>query len=333
MSDRRDPTRSLGLRRHGRTLVNRRVYSLYQRLRQALNEQDVAGLRAVEPVHAIFVNWAESAAHKLERSEAMLQQVIGQSLSYPADWPRDLIERSVRHGIELVEQELRTSLGYLDQREVSRLHAVAAASEVRGIAGETQRRMLRHVVRALETKATPAELMREVRATIEKVTRLRLNLMVNTSVVRAVNAAKLFAYESEGIERVGIDPEWLPVVASRHADSVAGHCHHRGAGNGLAFLADVRTKKAKKRATRARNRAKRKQAPKRREPSDELKLVEVLTAGDDKVCQDCEDIAADGPYLLAQARDLIPAHPNCRCAFIPWGDARFAEIEREDEFE
>ena len=70
------------------------------------------------------------------------------------------------------------------------------------------------------------------------------------------------------------------------------------------------------------------------EPEEpEPTLVNVLTAGDDRVCQDCEDIAADGPYELAEARDLIPAHPNCRCAFIPFGDKRFAPIEEQAEEE
>jgi len=58
-------------------------------------------------------------------------------------------------------------------------------------------------------------------------------------------------------------------------------------------------------------------------------LVEVLTAGDDLVCQECEDISEDGPYEISEARGLIPAHPNCRCAFVPWDDDRFAEVERD----
>lgn len=58
-------------------------------------------------------------------------------------------------------------------------------------------------------------------------------------------------------------------------------------------------------------------------------LVEVLTAGDDLVCEVCEEISQDGPYEISEARGLIPAHPNCRCAFVPWEDERFAEIERE----
>jgi hypothetical protein len=315
MSDRRDPTRSLGLRRHGRALVTRRVYNLHQGLRQVFDQQDLAGLRKRDPGQVLFVNWAESASHRLARSEGTLQQLIGQTLTYPRDWPSDLIERSVRHGIALVETELRTSLGYIDPREVSRLHASAASSEVRGIAGETERRLLRFVVRALEIKTTPQALVREMRLVLEKITKLRLNIMVNTSVVRAVNGGKLLAYESEGISQVGIDPEWLPTRHVHDADT----------------LHDVRSRKAKKKATRARNRQKRKRKP--RDEFEPLSLVEVLTAGDDKVCEDCQDISEGGPYLIEEARDKIPAHPNCRCAFVPWGDARFAEIEREDEFE
>jgi hypothetical protein len=58
-----------------------------------------------------------------------------------------------------------------------------------------------------------------------------------------------------------------------------------------------------------------------------IQVVEVLTAGDDLVCQQCQDISDDGPYPIDEARDLIPAHPNCRCAFVPFFDKRFAGRE------
>jgi hypothetical protein len=45
--------------------------------------------------------------------------------------------------------------------------------------------------------------------------------------------------------------------------------------------------------------------------------VNVQTAGDDRVCDECDELAADGPYSLDEADDLIPAHPNCRCALVP----------------
>lgn len=38
--------------------------------------------------------------------------------------------------------------------------------------------------------------------------------------------------------------------------------------------------------------------------------VDVLTAGDDDVCEECLDIADGGPYTLDEAEGLIPAHPN-----------------------
>jgi 8-oxo-dGTP pyrophosphatase MutT (NUDIX family) len=57
--------------------------------------------------------------------------------------------------------------------------------------------------------------------------------------------------------------------------------------------------------------------------------VEVITAGDNDVCIVCEEISDDGPYDLDEAEGLIPAHPFCRCAFVPYYDQRFAKIERD----
>ena len=45
--------------------------------------------------------------------------------------------------------------------------------------------------------------------------------------------------------------------------------------------------------------------------------VNISTAGDDAVCEECEDAAAGGPYTLDEAEDIIPLHPNCRCAWSP----------------
>jgi hypothetical protein len=49
-------------------------------------------------------------------------------------------------------------------------------------------------------------------------------------------------------------------------------------------------------------------------------LVAIQTAGDDLVCQECQDLENDNPYRLQEALGLIPAHPNCRCAWVPWGE-------------
>jgi hypothetical protein len=335
MSDRRDPTRSAGLRRQGRAHVARRVFELHKQLRGAFSESDLAGLRAqhMTAPPLAFVNWLESNSYKMSRSEGAVSDIVERTLTTPPGWMHDLIERAVDRGLEQVEQELSTSLGHLDAREVSRLHASATDVELRGIAGETERRVLRHVVRALETKASPEVLMREIRTTLEKITRLRLNLMINVGVVRAVNAGKLFGYEAEGIDQVGVDPEFVP------------HTHHHDS----MVVTDKKTTRAKRRARVAKNKARRKRgksieeqileaafpafgtAMKVIEKVEQETLVNILTAGDDKVCEECQDIAADGPYDLDTARGLIPAHPNCRCAFIPFGDNRFAPIEEQME--
>ena len=45
--------------------------------------------------------------------------------------------------------------------------------------------------------------------------------------------------------------------------------------------------------------------------------VEWSTAGDGRVCPECESFEGTVYESTADARGLIPAHPNCRCAFIP----------------
>jgi hypothetical protein len=52
--------------------------------------------------------------------------------------------------------------------------------------------------------------------------------------------------------------------------------------------------------------------------------VNILTAGDNDVCPECEDYADAGPYELDEVEDTLPLHPECRCAYTPTDDARFA---------
>jgi hypothetical protein len=67
----------------------------------------------------------------------------------------------------------------------------------------------------------------------------------------------------------------------------------------------------------------------KRKKKSKANLVEVITAGDDDVCVVCQDIADGNPYTIAEARSLIPAHPWCRCAFVPLDDARFTHGDAE----
>jgi len=45
-------------------------------------------------------------------------------------------------------------------------------------------------------------------------------------------------------------------------------------------------------------------------------MAEWVTAGY-RVCPQCEDLEMGGPYTIEEVRNMIPAHPNCRCTTIP----------------
>lgn len=46
-------------------------------------------------------------------------------------------------------------------------------------------------------------------------------------------------------------------------------------------------------------------------------LVEFTTAGDAKVCPVCQGLSGS-VRTIAEARGVIPVHPECRCAWVPW---------------
>lgn len=50
--------------------------------------------------------------------------------------------------------------------------------------------------------------------------------------------------------------------------------------------------------------------------------LNVLTAGDDRVCIICETLSEEGPYSLEEAQGLLPAHIDCRCAWVPVANRR-----------
>ena len=42
--------------------------------------------------------------------------------------------------------------------------------------------------------------------------------------------------------------------------------------------------------------------------------VDIKTAGDDRVCDDCLEIENNNPYTIEEAMGLIPVHTSCRCS-------------------
>lgn len=56
--------------------------------------------------------------------------------------------------------------------------------------------------------------------------------------------------------------------------------------------------------------------------------VEWSTAGDDRVCPECEDLEGK-IYTIDEARGMIPIHPNCRCSWLPAGFDKLDSTEDE----
>lgn len=48
--------------------------------------------------------------------------------------------------------------------------------------------------------------------------------------------------------------------------------------------------------------------------NDGVYKVNIVTAGDDHVCDDCIEIEKNNPYPIEEAMELLPVHPDCRCS-------------------
>ena len=169
-------------------------------------------------------------------------------------------------------------------------------SELHGICDAVSQQATRAFGQGLLSRRPTGVLAADVRRVITSVGVQRSHLLASFFAVRAHGVATLDVFRAAGVSRVG-------TVAER----VGGQTRTTG------LLRDAKKKVKKKK--------------KWAEPED---LVEVLTAGDDDVCPQCEEISEQGPYTLDEAERLIPTHPRCRCAFIPAWDERYASVRDAD---
>jgi hypothetical protein len=169
-------------------------------------------------------------------------------------------------------------------------------TELQGIIEAVSQQAVRVFAHGLLTKQSPSKIARDVSGIIASTGVDRGHLLVSFISVRTHSAVTLDTFRAANVPLVG-------TVAERAGTTRPIHVLARDA------------KKAKPKKV------------KWAEPDD---LVEVLTAGDDAVCEECQDISDDGPYTLDEAERLIPLHPRCRCAFIPWADERYASVHEQD---
>jgi hypothetical protein len=181
--------------------------------------------------------------------------------------------------------------------------------EINGIADVTEQQVVRAVSEGLQARRSPAEINQAVAERIDAIAGARTKAFASTVTVAAHASASLDEYRRASITHVGIIPERNPKPRRQLRDARDPYKYGRETAPTAYRIGKAQKEKA---------------------AAEALGEVDVLTAGDDEVCEDCQDISDQGPYEINEAESLIPAHPNCRCAFVPTSDARFAPVGEED---
>jgi len=307
-----DPTGTSDIRRRYKSQIEFRWRKVRALLRQTIIDQDMLGLDSTKmgPL-AIAMNampgegkirafqmWLDMTLSRvvLEEDTAYLDPMI--SLAY---------NRAVVRAMRITANPVQSK----DAADVIASIQQLVMVEVQGIDEAVSQAIVRAMSLAQLNKVKPAIAFKAAVAPIEKIGINRSRAMVETYVVKAHGAGTLDQFEAAGKTHVGIVPELIPPKVGRRPmhDATRGF---RGTGPGSRISqTEVPSARTIARIRRA------------QEEVETAENVEIQTAGDDLVCPECEDIEAGGPYTINEARSLIPAHPWCRCSFVPADDARF----------
>jgi hypothetical protein len=320
-----DPTNTGLIRRKFRAMMGQRWNQLRVLVRQMLLTQDLLALKSggLLQVQATAITNAGSKIDVFQRwFDLALQNAV---LQKDGSFMRRFLTEAYASGTKFGQAQAVTQKTHnaAVHRE-SALQSLARV-ELEGIIEAVSQQAVRAVSYGLLTNKAPMAITRSVWNIIETVGRTRSNAMIELLVVRAHAEATLDIYEASGLKAVGLLPE------SKAQAKVVSDAEKEP-------KAKVSSKDAKARKGPG-SLTSRTQTPSRstiqRIRRAELNVakrlgenVNVRTAGDDDVCPICEAISEEGPYSINTARSLIPAHPHCRCVFIPADDARFAQDTR-----
>lgn len=297
---RTDPTGTRGIRRALMAELDLRWRAVRKMIRSVLVDQDLLGRRGGQI-------GADSALRVSAFSDWITSMV--QTSVLDVGVVRSYVERASALGVRSASAEV--GFGGVTRGRTDLITGLAI-SELRAIGAQVAQQSARAVSAGLLQGWNTARVVREVVAVLDRVGIARSRLVADHVVVRAYNDATLDVFEQAGHDSVDVMPELRAAVR----------------------VGDARKKRRKKpspkqksRKTGPGSRVSRARTPSastirritRMEAETEAwaKRVNVQTAEDDDVCSICLDIAENGPYSIDRARSLIPAHPRCRCAFVP----------------
>ena len=309
-----DPTGTKPLRNRFKADARRRCNQLRVATRDMINKQDILGLKAGSSMQMLAPGVALIGTRQemFQRwfNQALVSLVMGQD----GTWMRGYIDTAYHNGVRFGNEQLEEANVIRNASHRMDANLALATMELKGIMEAASQQATRVANLGIATKTKPLDIVRGVWEVIEKTLFFRINALVNIIIVKSFNDGVLDIYEHANVQEVGLIPEAANAAAQSKAKDAATvqDAPRKGAGS------RVSRKKTPSRSTIGRIR--------RQEAGVARALgarVNVRTAGDDDVCPICQDIADDGPYKLDTARGLIPAHPNCRCTFVPANDKRF----------
>lgn len=310
-----DPTQTGRLRSKLRSTMALRWRQMRLLAREIIVKHDLLGLQSGGLMQiatpAIFNAGSKQQAFQRWWEQALNASVLGGDGSVMRPFLNAGYESGVIYAQSVLGKAIRSGISGHRQEALFQL----AVMELQGIMAAVSQQASRAVAHGVLARQRPMTIVRAIWSAIDKVGINRTNAMVELLIVRAHAEASLDTFEAAKIKAVGLVPEAVAGLnANLHDARKSSGRRRKGAGS--------RISRAKPPSKRTIQRIRRQELALAKRLGEQ---VRVRTAGDELVCPVCEAISEEGPYPIDVARSLIPAHPRCRCVFVPADDARFAE--------
>lgn len=313
-----DPTGTQKLRATFKSDFRKRWMVLKQATREMIDKQDILGLKGSSALQIVAPGVVLSGT-RLEMFARWFDVTIRRTV-YGNDgtWLSVYLEQGFQMGTKFGQEQIddRTVTNKNSQHRFDGITSLAR-NELQGIMPAVLQAATRIVALGINTQQKPIAIIRGIWKAIDDIGMIRSSAMLNLMVVKAFNDAVLDVYEAANVKTVGLVPESSGRITK---DAEAQSAKAFKATDARRVGPGSRSRKA----TPSRSTIGRIKRAERNLARAVGNKVNVRTAGDELVCPICEDISENGPYTLNRARQLIPAHPHCRCTFIPADDRRFA---------
>jgi hypothetical protein len=306
----RDPTGTLDIRRRFQTATDLRWRKFAKALRSVILMQDMLGL-GPDVSSAVQIGFSSLPADaRLRALQTWVDEMLGRVvLEGDATYLDPMVSKAYNRAIVRAQRLTKSTAVPPGASDAIGVLQHLAMTELQGIMEAVSQQIVRAGSAAIIDHDTQANAFRAMNDVIEKIGVTRSRQMVAMIVVKSHGTGTLDQFVAAGVKRVGVLPETVPGKKKLTGDAKADKpVAPAPARRGTSPSTIGRIARSEKEVEQALSKTER---------------VEVLTAGDDLVCDECEGIAADGPYDIDEARSLIPAHPNCRCSFVPEGSELF----------